>query len=278
VVLELGRCPSEPARAGLWIRKRCSPTTAGTARGSTTDVDAGPGVKQSEASGGVEPASRRPRVLIADDHPLFRAGVRQRLAEFGDRIDIVGEAADGQEAIDLVMALRPDVVLMDVAMPRMNGIDATRHIKERHPNVGILILTVYDDDQYVSALVEAGAAGYLLKTVEADELCGAILSVFEGESVLSPSVARKVLSHLALSPGRARAETASAPLTDREREVLRLAAGGASNKEIASELELSIRTVHAHMSHIFDKLGVASRTEAVVQGLQNGWLRLDDLP
>ncbi|HJW75280.1 MAG TPA: response regulator transcription factor [Thermoleophilia bacterium] len=230
-----------------------------------------------EPTGGTEPVPRRARVLIADDHPLFRAGVRQRLAGFADAVDVVGEASDGQEAIDLACELQPDVVLMDIAMPNVNGIEATRRIKERQPHVGILILTVYDDSQYVTALVEAGAAGYLLKTVEADELSRAILSVSAGESVLSPSVARHVLSRFALKHGQGAAQV-SHPLSTREKEVLRLAARGISNKQIARQLDLSIRTVHAHMSHIFAKLGVASRTEAVVRGLQNGWLDLDDLP
>jgi DNA-binding NarL/FixJ family response regulator len=227
---------------------------------------------------GIGPGLRRARVLIADDHPLFRAGVRQRLAAFADVVDVVGEATDGQEAIDLASELRPDVVLMDISMPRVNGIEATRRIKDRQPHVGILILTVYDDSQYVAALLEAGAAGYLLKTVEADELSRAILSVSAGESVLSPEVARLVLSRFAHTHDHDAGDQASQALSTREQEVLRLAARGISNKQIASELDLSVRTVHAHMSHIFDKLGVASRTEAVVRGLQNGWLNLDDLP
>jgi len=235
-------------------------------------------VNLEEPREGTEPVPRRVRVLIADDHPMFRAGVRQRLAAFADSVEVIGEAADGQEAIDLADELQPDVVLMDISMPRVNGIEATRRIKERQPHVGILILTVYDDSQYVVALVEAGAAGYLLKTVEADELSRAILSVFAGESVLSPSVARHVLSRFAHKHDQSGAEHVSHPLSTREQEVLRLAAGGISNKQIAHRLDLSIRTVHAHMSHIFGKLGVASRTEAVVRGLQNGWLHLDDLP
>jgi len=235
-------------------------------------------VNLEEPTEGTGPALRPARVLIADDHPLFRAGVRQRLAGFEDAVDVVGEAGDGQEAIDLCYELRPDVVLMDIAMPHVNGIEATRRIKERQPQVGVLILTVYDDSQYVVALLEAGAAGYLLKTVEADELSRAILSVFAGESVLSPSVARHVLSRFAHQHDQGDADHVSHSLSAREKEVLRLAAGGTSNKQIASQLDLSIRTVHAHMGHIFDKLGVASRTEAVVRGLQNGWLNLDDLP
>lgn len=235
-------------------------------------------VRPEEPEEGTDPVARRARVLIADDHPLFRAGVRQRLAAFADAIDVVGEASDGREAVDLACELQPDVVLMDIAMPNVNGIEATKRIKERQPHIGILILTVYDDSQYVTALVEAGAAGYLLKTVEADELSRAILSVSAGESVLSPAVARHVLSRFVLKEDQGGAGQVSHPLSAREKEVLRLAARGISNKQIARQLDLSIRTVHAHMSHIFAKLGVASRTEAVIRGLQNGWLDLDDLP
>jgi len=220
----------------------------------------------------------RARVLIVDDHPLFRAGVRQRLAAFSDGIEVVAEAGDGQEAIDLVASLLPDVVLMDISMPGINGIEATRVIKRRHPQVAVLILTVYDDSQYVGALLDAGAAGYLLKTVEIDELSRAILGVLAGESVLDSAISRAVLSRFARTKAPEGGGSRPSRLSAREAQVLRLAAGGASNKQIAGLLAVSIRTVHAHMSHILAKLGVGSRTEAVVRGLQNGWLELDDLP
>jgi DNA-binding NarL/FixJ family response regulator len=223
-------------------------------------------------------AVHRARVLIVDDHPLFRAGVRQRLAAFSDGVEVVGEAGDGQEAIALVATLLPDVVLMDISMPNMNGIEATRAIKRQHPLVAVLILTVYDDSQYVGALLDAGAAGYLLKTVEIDELTRAILGVLAGESVLDPAISRAVLGRFALTPAPEGGGSRTSQLSARETQVLRLAAGGASNKQIASLLAVSIRTVHAHMSHILAKLGVGSRTEAVVHGLQHGWLELDDLP
>ena len=216
-------------------------------------------------------------MLIADDHPMFRSGVRDRLAEVDQEIEVVGEAEDGQQALELVERLEPHVVLMDIAMPHMNGIEATRRIKEKQPDVSILILTVYDDEQYVFALLEAGAAGYLLKTVGGLELAEAIRQVHEGESVLSPPVARKVLGRF-VTPTSHAAQKASDPLSEREREILKLAARGIGNKDIAEELTLSIRTVQNHLSRIFDKLGVASRTEAVVYGLRHGWLRLDDLP
>jgi DNA-binding NarL/FixJ family response regulator len=219
----------------------------------------------------------RIRVLIADDHPLYRAGVRDHLVENNHGIEVVGEAGNGQQAVELVGRLRPDVVLMDIAMPHVNGIEATRQIKERWPEVSVLILTVYDDEQYIFALLEAGAAGYLLKTIDVVELAQAVRRVFEGESVLSPPAARKVLSRFAAQGSTSGPGRAWRLLSERERDVLRLAAKGVSNKQIAQELSLSIRTVHAHMSHIFDKLGVASRTEAVIYGLRHGWLRLEDL-
>jgi DNA-binding NarL/FixJ family response regulator len=223
----------------------------------------------------VPKVDRRPKVLIVDDHPLFRAGVRQRLSEFSDAVEVVGEAGDGREAVALVASLHPDVVLMDISMPGMNGIEATRVIKTERPRVAVLVLTVYDDCQYAAALLDAGAAGYLLKTVEIDTLTRAILDVHRGQSVLDQAISRAVLGRYARSLG---AEAPACSLSARELEVLRLAAGGAANKQIADALGVSIRTVHAHMSHILAKLCVASRTEAVVHGLQNGWLELDDLP
>jgi len=224
----------------------------------------------------VSPASGpRPRVLIVDDHPLFREGVRRRLEESAYAVEVVGEAGDGREAIDLVGSLAPDVVLMDVAMPGMNGIDATRALKRLYPRVGVLILTVYDDRQYVEALLDAGAAGYLLKTVDAEALARAVHDVGAGEPVLDPSLSLDVLARYAVRPPDG--GSPDCRLSARELEVLRLAAAGAPNKQIASELALSVRTVHSHMSHILLKLEVASRTEAVVEGLRNGWLALDDL-
>ncbi len=215
------------------------------------------------------------RVLIVDDHPLYRAGVRDRLVDSGHGIDVVGEASDGDTALEMADRLHPDVILMDIAMPHMNGIEATRQVKKRWPDVSVLILTVYDDDQYIFALLEAGAAGYLLKTLEATDLVQAVQRVHEGESVLSPPVARRVLTRFAAP--RTAAPHIGALLSEREREVLRLAAKGVSNKGIAQQLGLSDRTIHAHMARIFDKLGVASRTEAVVHGLRDGWLRVEDL-
>jgi DNA-binding NarL/FixJ family response regulator len=217
----------------------------------------------------------RPRVIIVDDHPLFRAGVRQRLADYSHDVVVVGEAGSGEDAVDLVDTLEPDVVLMDISMPGMNGLEATRAIKQRHPRVAVLVLTVYNDTQYVVALLDAGAAGYLLKTVEVDQLTRAILDVACGDAVLDPLLSRDVLGGFARD---AHEEAREGLLSPRELQVLRLAAGGASNKQIACTLAVSVRTVHTHVSHVLAKLGVGSRTEAVVQGLRRGWLELDDLP
>ncbi len=172
--------------------------------------------------------------------------------------------------------LQPDVALLDIAMPGLNGIEATRKIKAEWPQIGILILTVYDDEQYIHALIDAGAAGYLLKTTEGADLADAVRRIREGEAVLSPAITQKILRWMTQGGGTARRSTSS-PLSEREREVLRLAAQGASNKLIASELDVSVRTVHAHMRHIFSKMGVASRTEAVMLGVREGWLKVGNV-
>ena len=217
------------------------------------------------------------KVLLAEDHVVVREGTRQLIQREPD-MEVVGEAGDGEEAIDLTNKLRPDVVLMDIAMPRLNGIEATKQIKTLHPDISVLILTAYDNDQYIFAILEAGAAGYLLKNVRGRELVDAIRAVHAGESVLYPTVARRVISQL-LSPvfDTTEAQTIE-PLSEREMEVLKLAAKGISNKDIAKELFLSPRTVQAHLGNIFNKLGVGSRTEAILCALRRGWFSLEDLP
>lgn len=213
------------------------------------------------------------RVIIADDHPLVREGTRNLLARHDD-IDVVGEAADGDTAVRLVLEQRPDIAILDLGMPGTNGIEATRRIKASCPEVAVLVLTVHDEDAYVTAAIEAGAAGYLLKDAHGDEVVGAVRAIAGGESVLHPAVTRRVLARLRGGPdGRD-----PASLTEREFDVLRLAASGGSNQAIASELGLSARTVQVHLRSVFAKLEVATRTEAVVVALKHGLLSLDELP
>ncbi len=214
------------------------------------------------------------RILLADDHIMVREGTRKILEREPD-LKVVAEAGDGREMIALAEQERPDVLIVDISMPVMNGIEATRVVKRALPQAAVLVLTAYDDDQYVFAILEAGAAGYLLKNIRSSELIDAVRKVHEGESVLHPSIARKVLRRVTRADTQETAEVEA--LSERELAVLRLAARGLSNREIADKLVLSPRTVQAHMANIFGKLRVGSRTEAVMSGLRRGWLTLEDI-
>ena len=217
------------------------------------------------------------RVIIAEDHAVVREGTRQ-LLEREDDIEVAGEAPNGAEAVALAERVNPDVAIMDISMPVMGGIEATKRIKESRPATAVLILTAYDDDQYVFALLGAGAAGYLLKDVPSAEVVRAVRAVHAGEPVLHPAIARKVLARFAPEGQMDQSMREDvALLTERERDILRLAACGMSNARIADHLAVSVRTVQAHLTHVFDKLCVGSRTEAVIVGLRRGVLRLEDL-
>jgi NarL family two-component system response regulator LiaR len=216
-------------------------------------------------------------ILLAEDHVITRQGIR-RLIEDEKGVKVIGEASDGEEAVQMATELKPDIIIMDIAMPRLNGIEATRQIKLISPRTAVLILSAYDDDEYVFALLKVGAAGYLLKNVSGDELTRAIRAVYKGEPVLDPIVARKVMNYFKL-PGKMRGlEKPSEHLSNREADILKLAARGMTNKDIADKLHLSNRTVEGHLRTIFNKLGVGSRTEAVLFGLRKGWFTLEELP
>lgn len=225
----------------------------------------------------LEKQTRRIRVLLVDDHPLFRAGVGQRLHDHDQDLEIVGEAGNSLQAQELVARLAPDVVLLDIAMPGENGIDATRAIKEIAPAAVVIILSLYDDVQYVEAALEAGAAGYFLKTVKGSDLATAVRSAHQGDTVLGPEVAEKVFGRLQPRLRGADQPAAWQQPSPRETEVLALVARGAANKEIAKSMGLSVRTVEAHLRNIFAKLLVGSRTEAVVFAVKAGLLRLEEV-
>jgi DNA-binding NarL/FixJ family response regulator len=219
----------------------------------------------------------RIRVLIADDHTLVRDGTR-RILEAEKDLEVVAEASNGEEAVALTSSLRPDVAIIDIAMPVLDGIEVTRQIKALYPATAVLILTAHDNDQFIYNLLEAGAAGYLLKTVRSQELVDAVRALHAGESVLHPAIARKVLNYFASPSGRDKKQGRSETLTQRELDILKLVTKGLSNKEIAHELSLSARTVQRHLESIFIKLQVGSRTEAVVRALKEGWVTLNDVP
>jgi len=210
------------------------------------------------------------RVLLADDHAVVRAGIRQFL-EREKGIRVVAEAGDGEEARQLVEKHHPDVAVLDIQMPKASGIDVTRWIRAHHVDVGVLILTAYDDDPYVLAVLQAGANGYVLKTSAPGEIIQAIKDVDEGKSVMDPAITQKLLTHItAPTPGAGIEE-----LTDREMQVLELVGKGFTNKAIGVQLNISDRTVQGHLAHIFNKLQAASRTEAVMRAVSLGWLPPD---
>jgi len=214
------------------------------------------------------------RVLIVDDHTIVRKGIRALLAEIAD-LEVVGEAADGQEAIVQADRLCPDVILMDLAMPRMDGIEATRQIKTRQPESRVLVMTSFATDEKVLPAIKAGALGYLLKESAPADLVQAIRQIQRGESSLHPVIARKVLQEIAHPPDR---PPTTDPLTEREAEVLLLVAQGLSNQDIAEKLHISDPTVRTHVSNIMSKLYLANRVQATLYALREGLASLDADP
>ena len=209
------------------------------------------------------------RVVIADDHNVVRKGIRDLLSDEDD-IAVVGEARNGHEAVDLATALQPDVVVMDIAMPELSGVEATRQLRAQAPNVRVLVLTAYEDDPYIYSLLDAGATSYILKTAESREIVRAVRATAAGQTALDPAVAPRLIARI--TQPSSKGDT----LTERELDVLRLAARGQTNKQIGAELAISDRTVQNHLANIYAKLGVASRTEAVTAGLQRNLIRLNE--
>ncbi len=214
------------------------------------------------------------RILIVDDQRILREGLRT-LLELESDLAVAAEAEDGQTALDQYAALRPDVVLMDIRMPRLNGVEATRRLCERWPAARVIILTTFDDDAYVFDGLRAGALGYLLKDVSGQELADAIRKVAGGGALIEPSVARKVLAEFTrlAEPARPALDQLPEPLSEREQEILRLLASGANNRQIASQLFLAEGTVKNYISAILDKLGVGDRTQAALRARELGLLK-----
>ncbi len=214
------------------------------------------------------------RAILADDHAVVRKGIRQILEEAGD-IEVVAEAGDGEEALALVAEHNPDVLVLDIRMPRLSGVDVTRRVAAEFPGVRVLVLTAYDDDPYVFALLKAGAAGYILKTADSDELVRAVRTVAANRSALAPEIAQKVLQQLS-GAARSVGDEVVQELSERELQVLRLAGKGLTNRAIGVQLAISDRTVQGHLANIYSKLHVTTRTEAVLKAVRLGWLTLDE--
>ena len=210
------------------------------------------------------------RVVLAEDHAVVREGTAELLDRAGD-IEVVGQAANGLEAVELVEHLRPDVLVVDIGLPVLDGVEVTRRARLLSPETGILALTARDEDPYILAMLEAGAHGYLTKSARGREVIDAVRAVASGETVLAPDIAGRVLRR-ALSSS---APIPACPLTAREMEVLRGAARGLGNKQIAADLSLSPRTVQTHLTNVFAKLGVVSRTEAVLRAIKEGWIQAE---
>lgn len=207
------------------------------------------------------------KVLLADDHAVVRAGIRQFL-DLAVDIVVVAEAEDGEAALSLIEQHKPDVAILDIQMPKISGIEVARQIRSHRWPTGILILTSYEDDPYIAAVLKAGANGYVLKTASFEEILGAVRDVYQGKSVLDPSIITKVMAQISTPKITVPVD----PPTDREMEILTLAAKGLTNKAIGAQLGISDRTVQGHFARIFEKLRANSRTEAVMRAVSEGWL------
>ena len=210
------------------------------------------------------------RVLLADDHVVVRAGIRQFLEQSTD-IQVVAEASDGQEACKLLEQFAPDVAVLDIQMPSLSGIEVTRWIRAKHLSIGILVLTAYDEEPYVQAVLQAGANGYVLKTAKPQEIVDAVRDVFHGKSVLDTAIAQKLITRLSSKSEEATID----PLTDRELQILTLTAKGFTNKAIGMQLSISDRTVQNHLANIFQKMNAASRTEMVMRAVSLGLISVN---
>lgn len=216
------------------------------------------------------------RILVADDHPLMRHALINFLEKQPD-FKVIAEAENGEEAMKRALDLVPDVVIMDISMPVMNGLEATRQIKAKHPQIAILVLTVHTDSEHVLSILETGAAGYLTKSVFGNEIINSIRSVMAGEAVLTPSILQQIVKKVPRKVDKPVTMEVHKTPTPRELEILKLAASGRNNKDIALQLNVSVRTVKSYLADIFSKLGVGSRTEAVMAGLRSGLLNMDDV-
>ncbi len=213
------------------------------------------------------------RIMIVDDHPIVREGLVSVLKR-DDDFEIVGEAPDGRTAVRRAVSLKPDLILMDLRMPEMGGVEAMKEIRAAAPDIKFLVLTTYDTDEHIVGALEAGASGYLLKDAPRDDLFNAIRTVARGDALLQPRVAARLLQHMAGQTQRGNVNDGEEDLSPREIEVLQLVARGYANKEIAARLTITEATVKTHLAHIFQKLGVNDRTEAVTRAVQRNIIRL----
>lgn len=211
--------------------------------------------------------SNQIRVILADDHAVVRSGIRQFLENTGD-IVVVAEAENGEHALELIKQHQPDVAVLDIQMPQKSGVEVTKQLRSEINNIGILVLTAYDDDPFVRAILQAGANGYILKTALPEEIIKAVRDVFDGKSVIDSAIAQRLFTR----SGSQQNQEIFEELTERELEVLRFVAKGDTNKAIGFQLDISDRTVQGHLAHIFTKLHASSRTEAVMKAVSLGWL------